>query len=341
MKSEILAAIVVVLLAACSDSKETESDCAECMGIDMTNAQSLWENVAAMQVLVIEDSIDTFFGVVSAMEIINDTVYIHDLMKRPGLYVYDGEGRFLYACDKRGQGPDEFVGLGAFAVGSNGVTLLDHYTGRLIHLDKSGHFIRQEPAEHGALNFVLTSDGVWYDRGNAAYGACKDKLVFVPNKGERKAVLPIPKEIENVTFASVRSLVKAQGDTVYYLPPVEPVVYKCYGGKAEKMYVFDFKDSWPEFNNFGRNDDLLGQMRRIVDAGMVYQLKILGEKNLLCLVFHCGDKVYADLIDTNNNESRLYYLTREEVDELGEPVCINNGRLVFGTEDNLVFIMLK
>ena len=97
-------------------------------------------------------------------------------------------------------------------------------SGRSPYLDQDFTFLYKDDAEAQANHFFCesgNSGGVWYDRGNVAYGSNKDKLIYVDGDS-RKSVLPVPPEVENVTFASYNVFARVSNDTILYLPAVEP-----------------------------------------------------------------------------------------------------------------------
>lgn len=331
-------ALTIGILISCTNNNEQDSDF-KTLTVDMQDAQPLKDAVASISVVNFSDTTDTFFGEILSMEIINDTIYIFDRFSNQGLYAYDKSGQLLYAYNKKGPGPEEFIGLADFSINGQEIALLDCHANKIIFIDKQGNFIRQTPAEYQAQNLCVTDNGIWYDRSNIA-SENNEKLIYVPNGGEKTMVLPIPDDIENINFLTPHATVKARGDSIYYLPCIEPSIYKCHDAKAQMLYALDFNGSWPTWGN-SKSQHPGEILKNIVDNGLVHQLRILAENDLICLTFHCNDKVYVDIIDTKTDNSALYYLTTDDLDKTGEPVCISNGQIVFGNQDSLLFMTLK
>lgn len=335
----------VMLLTAASCAKAPASDDAYTLRVDLGDATPLKEAVSSIQGIPFQDSSsESFPGDLSKVLWQGDSIYVLDLFKAPGIYQYNADGRLLNSYTKRGNGPDEFLSVADFNVTSSGIVLLDNYnTSGLIYLDKSLSFVRKSDGEQQAAHFLtLDNDGrhVWYDRGNVAYGANKDKLVYVSN-GKRTPVLPIPAELENVTFASFNSLAGLAGDTLLYLPAVEPVLYKCYDGYAEVFCKFDFGGLWPTFAN-GQTTHPMELMHRIVVDGKIYSANFIAGGGDFAVSFFCEKTFYILLFPQGDRSlCRLLKVNEDELDSLGSLVAMKDGCLVFGTLEKLLKLEIK
>lgn len=215
------------------------------ISVNLDDALPLMEAASSINVLTLNDSLSSHFpGHITKVEWKGDSILILDSWKDPGLYLYDSEGALVNSYTKRGNGPNDFVGIVDFNVAPSGVVLLDATAYQRIYLDQHLSFLYKEDAESQANHFLCESGnsrGVWYDRGNVAYGSNKDKLIYVDGDS-RKSVLPVPHEVENVTFASYNVFARVSNDTILYLPAVEPRIYRCYAGQAEVLCELDFHD---------------------------------------------------------------------------------------------------
>ena len=268
---------------------------------------------------------------------------ILDSWKDPGLYLYDSEGMLVNSYTKRGDGPDEFVGIVDFNVVPSGVVLLDTYSiSQRIYLDHNFSFLYKDDAEAQANHFFCEggdASGVWYDRGNVAYGPNKDKLIYVDGRN-RESVLPVPPEVENVTFASYNVFAEVPNDTILYLPSVEPRIYKCYDGHAEVLCELDFQGLWPEFLGADKSNPL-DLMRGIVDDGKIYSTNMLSDGNDVAVSFFCKEDFYVLVFKYGDLSShRLFKVDKDTLNSLGALVAMKDGCLVFGEPGKLLKIKI-
>lgn len=178
---------------------------------------------------------------------------------------------------------------------------------------------------------------MWYDRGNVAYGSNKDKLIYV-DADSRKPVLPVPREVENVTFASYNVFAKISNDTILYLPAVEPRIYKCHGGQAEVFCELDFHYLWPDFSDV-KKDNPLDLMRSIAEDGKIYSTNMLSEGNDVAVSFFCKDDFYVMKFRYNDlSAHKLFKVDKNTLESLGTLVAMKDGCLFFGEPGKLLKI---
>ena len=170
-----------------------------------------------------------------------------------------------------------------------------------------------------------------------AYGPNKDKLVYVEG-GNRKAVLPVPSEVENVTFASYNVFVGVSNDTILYLPAVEPKIYKCYGGYAEVFCELDFHGLWPDFSGMTKENPL-DLMRSIAADGKIYSTNMLSDGDNVAVSFFCKEDFYVLRFSHDDLSSpKLFKVDKDTLDSLGALVAMKDGCLVFGGPEKLLKI---
>ena len=312
------------------------------MSVNLDDALPLKEAALSIDVLMLNDSMSSHFpGNITKLEWMGDSILILDSWKDPGLYLYDSGGALVNSYTKRGNGPNEFVGIVDFNVIPLGVVLLDTYsTSQRIYLDQNFTFLYKDDAEDQANHFFCesgNSGGVWYDRGNVAYGSNKDKLIYVDGDS-RKPVLPVPREIENVTFASYNVFARVSNDTILYLPAVEPRIYKCHGGQAEVLCELDFHYLWPDFSDV-KKDNPLDLMRSIAEDGKIYSTNMLSDGNDVAVSFFCKDDFYVMKFRYNDlSAHKLFKVDKNILESLGTLVSMKDGCLFFGEPGKLLKI---
>lgn len=331
-------AILSLMMQSCA--KKQSKEIVRMVSVKLNEAQSLKQAVSSINVLMLQDSIAVHFpGDLTKVAWVGDSIFVLDAWKAPGIYLYTSEGALVNSFTKQGNGPDEFLRIVDFEVTPTEVILLDTYsTSHRIVLDKNLKFIRKEEAEEQANHFFVEGtgeNGVWYDRGNVAYGNNKDKLIYV-TEGKRISVLPVPHDIENITFATLNAFSKIAEDTILYLPAVEPRIYKCYDGKAEVFCEFDFDGLWADFSNMNR-DNPLELMQRIANDGKIYSLNMISEDKNLAISFFCKDMFYILTLKYDDLSScKLFKVDKKTLDSLGRLVAINDNSLIFGVPGKIL-----
>ena len=311
------------------------------ISVNPDNAIPLKESILSIEILALNDSLASHFpGSISKLEWAGDSILILDSWKDPGLYLYDSNGRLAYSYSDRGNGPEEFVNIVDFNVLPSGFVLLDNSAGQLIYLDRTLSFLSKEDSEPQANHLfskIGNSHRFWYDRGNTAYGSNKDKLIYVEGD-KRKGVLPVPREVENVTFASYNVFAKISNDTILYLPAVEPRIYKCHNGKVERFCELNFQDLWPDFSNASRSNPL-ELMRGIADSGKIYSTNLLSDGNQVAVTFYLKKDLYVLTFPYDDvSAHRLFKVDKEALKTFGALVSMKDGTLIFGEPGKLIFI---
>lgn len=132
------------------------------VSIDIKDAKPL-EFKPADTILFSED-VDNIMGVPSNLVVSNDTLYLIDNYKAPGIYAYTKTGEQVFAYCARGNGPKEFNSLSDLCVTKDKVAAYDYLSGRVIVLDKFGNFhSKTKVAEHTYGAMLDRDGGMWMD----------------------------------------------------------------------------------------------------------------------------------------------------------------------------------
>ena len=339
MKHFVLMIMSLLVLSCTEGGEDMEGNV---ISVNLDDALSLKEAALSINGVTLNDSLSSHFpGEITKVGWMGDSILILDSRKDPGIYLYDSEGMLVNSYTERGNGPKDFVHIVDFNVIPSGIVLLDTYsTSKRIFLSRDFSFLHKEDAEAQANHFFCASGnfgGVWYDRGNVAYGSNKDKLIYVV-ESTRKSVLPVPNDIENVTLASYNVFARVLNDTVLYLPAVEPRIYKCYDGQAEVLCELDFQGLWPDFSDM-KKEHPLELMRNIVNNGKIYSTNMLSEGNDVVLSFFCKDDFYVMKFRYDDLQShKLFKVDKKTLESLGALVAMKDGCLVFGEPGQLLMI---
>lgn len=337
-----IAIIMGAFIGGCSHESNNESGTV--IKISVSDAEDLSKAAKEISVLKLTDSLGEHFpGDMSKVVYFGDSMIVLDTWKDPGVYVYDGEGMLVRAYTKRGNGPEEFDNIVDMWVTPTAVSLLVNFpNSQIINLDRNLNFVNKTVAQPQSQHFALGGDGAFFDRGNNAYGGNSDKLIYISSTGKKEDKLSISPEIENITFTSPSVFARMGGDTVVYLPPLEPLLYFCVGDETELACQLDFGSAWPEFSVRTDRVNLMDLMQKIVGDGKIYSTNLVADGNDIAVTFFKDDDYYIALIDKNDMSSpRLFRLSTEIHDDIGDLVAIRYGDLVFGVPGQLLTVSLK
>ena len=345
--SRIVKIFVVVVLTgimnACTNSKESESEI-KAVEVDLNKALPLTENVQSVDVMTLKDSETGHLpGHLSKVVFRRDSIFVLDMFKDNGLYVYDSDGKIINSFVNKGEGPEEFQIVWDFNVTPNNIILFDYRSDEpFIFLDRNLNFLRRDKVGDCKDHFFYDSknDSWWFDRGNYAYDGSDSKLIYKKGSGS-KTMLRTPENLKNITFENWHSFAELSGDSLLYMPTTENVVYLCEPDSAEPMYRLDFKGKWYEFKKGDTNEETNDLWNRIADEGYVNTLDILSDGRNVLHTFNSGDRHYVLIVNTDTYASRLYYLTEEEHENLGDAVAYYNGQIIFGVPGKLVKVLMK
>ncbi len=345
--SRIVKIFVVVVLTgimnACTNSKESESEI-KAVEVDLNKALPLTENVQSVDVMTLKDSETGHLpGHLSKVIFRRDSIFVLDMFKDNGLYVYDSDGKIINSFVNKGEGPEEFQIVWDFNVTPNNIILFDYRSDEpFIFLDRNLNFLRRDKVGDCKDHFFYDSknDSWWFDRGNYAYDGSDSKLIYKKGSGS-KTMLRTPENLKNITFENWHSFAELSGDSLLYMPTTENVVYLCEPDSAEPMYRLDFKGKWYEFKKGDTNEKTNDLWNRIADEGYVNTLDILSDGRNVLHTFNSGDRHYVLIVNTDTYASRLYYLTEEEHENLGDAVAYHKGQIIFGVPGKLVKVSMK
>lgn len=297
--------------------------------VSFENVTSL-ENIESLYRVRLDENSITFPGMVHKMACLNDTIYVLDVQKAPGLYVYDGDGTLLYAYDCVGEGPWEFNSLIDFQVIDASIYLLDNAGRKVLELDKSGKCIASEPIPELAYSFVNGDNGITYfDTGNST-AFNNSKLISV--EGENTStILTVPNAIENITISPTNTLVYNHG-SVFYLPALENVIHECKDGQVVKTFEFDFGDYWPDesFWNENKGRHPLMLFRSMEESSYIRELNFLMDDEIIHLNFMQGNSFFLFFYNMKSGKHNLYI---DKNKDFHRPCALSQGKLYVMQED--------
>lgn len=147
--SRIVKIFVVVVLTglscACTNSKESERE-TKAVEVDLNKALPLTENVQSVDVMTLKDSETGHLpGHLSKVIFRRDSIFVLDMFKDNGLYVYNSDGKIINSFVNKGEGPEEFQVIRDFNVTSDNIILFDPRSDEpFIFLDRDLNFLSKD-----------------------------------------------------------------------------------------------------------------------------------------------------------------------------------------------------
>lgn len=268
---------------------------------------------------------DVFPGVITKMQIENDTVYVLDMLVQKGFFAYDKKGNLLFSYCHRGQGPKDFISLTDFYVDNSFIYLLDS-SNKILKLNKKGIYQAKINFKQRCYSFAVEKNGgIWLDNGNSTYRT-NAKLVYLKDN-ELQTITTIPKELKEVTVIPYYSFIQLNNE-LHNLPAMQNVIYSCEEGKIGIRYQLDFGKYFPdrEYLNKIKRMHPVKMMDRLVEDGYVTELNFLEDENLLELSFSIKNEYYIYVYD---KKSKKNILLKDKEKNFIRPLALHNGCFYF------------
>lgn len=321
----------IVFHTACQDGKNVpEGD----IVVSLDKA-SVLENIKEVYRFTLDENCSSFPGMIHKMHCLNDTIYLLDIQKAPGLYVYDKEGKQLYAYDCMGEGPKEFKGLIDFQVNESSVFLFDNVGRKILELDKAGKFLSSESVPEQAYSFAYEPNGRYYlDLGNST-SFNKSKLLSGKD-GNFDHLLTVPDAIENITISPTNTLAYNCG-SIFYLPALEDKIHVCQDGKIVNTINLDFGKHWPDesfwYENKGQHPLML--FMSMEKSSYIRELNFLIDGDVIYLHFMQGDSFFMFFYHLRSGKQHLYV---DKDKSFYAPCTLSGDKLYVMKEDDIVSV---
>lgn len=139
MKKYILLLICVVLFA-CKSEKEENTSNSEVISVDWNKLDVLSaDNIEDLFFVPLETSDESLLGNGIEICVFDSLIYLRsDAMDR--LIIYDMDGKIQKTIDRKGEGPEEYIGLRNFTVNENGIFIYDAAKRSIVQYTKDGVF---------------------------------------------------------------------------------------------------------------------------------------------------------------------------------------------------------
>lgn len=183
----------------------------------------------------LETNKSCLLGEIKQLQIYKSKIYI----MTDGLYCFDINGRFLFAINNIGRGPNEILQLLNFSVDDDKIYL---NTPRKImsYNCTTGELLKSYKLDYMAIYICLDGNKLYMD---LLPGQIKELgRVFISRLDDPKTVKAFLPEIENKYMANPFTGYNKQ---LYYTDPLLVQVFKIHNDRVEKYIFFDFGKDTP------------------------------------------------------------------------------------------------
>jgi len=348
-------AVMLLSVTACNSktSRESTTDMAvdssvdnsvKLISVDIDSSEKLKDFVSSTdsEILMLKDEdVDVFPGIISNAEIVGDTLYVLDSYKSPGFYAYDiKNGSQIFAYTEFGDGPKGFLTVSDLSVGDDCVRGYDRIVKQLITINKDGSFRSSEKFDEDIVEAIYDdAHCLWADYSNNA--SMTTKLACRLNgKEEWKSVYDIPEHLKGIYSIPLRSFHKLYDGSVSYVPWLENAVFELRNGVMSQKYKIDLHGLIPdndEMKKIAESGNWVQHMRRLPLQRMLY----MESEHWVVLFLSCsGGKSYIHLYDKATEKNLTLF---DSEDKYLFPIAINGNDLFLETTEDskLEIVSLK
>lgn len=330
-------ALIILFSLLCICCKENASKYANTEGevipINLEKAFSEITNLEKIKEIFLEEKNDTFPGEIHKSIIYQDTIYLFDNSKAPGVYAYNMQGKFLYSFCQVGQGVGEFINPSDFQVDNNYIYILDPSTNQILYIDKTGKYVTTKKIKERGFSFVIDKEqNIWLDKGNRTKGKIGESLLC-QTEDEVLSFVPIKKSIENLNIMPYFSFSNIE-NKIHYLTGVKNIIYECNLSGVKEKYVLDFGKYWPSerfLEEIPRSHFTF--FRKMAENGYITEINFLESSELLLIYFHCKE-FYFQLFF--NKQTKKQFIIKSPDNIFSRPMSIYNENIVYIENESIL-----
>ncbi len=155
----VLCVLAVLLCAFSCKERAGNMETAETILFDEKHIGAIADLVADVEFVALEDTAASFTKEPSQVVVDDGRIYIRDMYTHK-IIVFAADGTFLFALDKRGRGPQEYLEIKSFAIDDTSIYCIDNYKNKLMVYDKlSGDFVREMDLPVVASDIYVADNG--------------------------------------------------------------------------------------------------------------------------------------------------------------------------------------
>ena len=155
----VLCVSAVSLCAFSCKERAGDMETAETILFDEKHIGAIADLVADVEFVALEDTAASFTKEPSQVVVDDGRIYIRDMYTHK-IIVFAADGTFLFALDKRGRGPQDYLEIKSFAIDDTSIYCIDNYKNKLMVYDKlSGDFVREMDLSVVASDIYVADNG--------------------------------------------------------------------------------------------------------------------------------------------------------------------------------------
>jgi hypothetical protein len=172
-----------------------------------------------VKTIILETKDDALIGMIKSMQVYKDSIFILDISRSKGVYLFNKEGRFLMKYGSKGQGPKEFIAATDFTldVKNKKLYMLDSQTQSiLIYNLTNGNYINRIHLKNQGFRSIhiqyannrLYTDAHFYEKNASAFLL---QEIDISTGARLKDMLPVKSYNKNFFSKDV-----IMGENVFY-----------------------------------------------------------------------------------------------------------------------------
>lgn len=221
---------------------------------------NIFENIDSIRTIPLETTDEALIGQVSMICIVNDTLFVADYHKAKSIFVFDLQGRYLHKIHHTGEGPGEYKNINMVQIDSNGITILDWLSWKLIKYDLSGKLLFEKRIDPNPHDFIEMDNNEMIFGYNTYSAKTPFRIVFTDTALQWKETA-MPQLNDRIKGSSggisvFQKIINGDilynmwlNDTVYHISPDKRIIPKYHLGFHAPGEIASFFEKTKDFND--------------------------------------------------------------------------------------------
>lgn len=206
---------------------------------------SLREFADTVETIVLETTEESLIGRMEKIMMVNDTFYVLDRMKHPGVYLFKKSGKFIGRVGTLGQGPGQYSEPTDFDVCGDTIYILDQFRSKLHVFDKRRNYEYTKNIPFIATGISVMNDSVMVfnniDADNHHLGPLINYSVYITDSDLNIDKYGFKREHGKYNSFWEPTNFYRNGDLTYYHPYLSPDIYTIStDGEIKKSFKVNF-----------------------------------------------------------------------------------------------------
>jgi hypothetical protein len=337
--------IILISSISCSRQKETNDLDIKKIKIDVTNIQpfSINEIFSSIELIPLSTSVESVIKRVHKLEYFSGRYYILD-DETLSLFIFNGEGKYLFKIHNVGNGPEEYSLIYDFNLNrfTNTIELLNP-RGSLLEFTLDGKYLRTLKIPLlSASNFAdLNNDTLVFYTGSEKY-----KLNYYSrSKGEVfKKDFVLPEKVHNIPMITrdFSPLSISNDGSVIFFVGYNSSSYSIVNCNSEYRVIWDFGKHNFNLEDMPEEESLLKKERYLNNCNTVHSFRYYQENNKYIFMDFTYKKVWYSIIyDRNSKNCKLIRKFKEGLFPPFNPVAVGDDILFTANASDIQLFVNK